>query len=157
MPLWTNPSLRRALAIPAGVEPRCYHLHVRAEGWGSTPDAHICARCGRDKGSGLGVQSLPSGSSFLDISLLLLRFFLILQIHFGLGHLIDLLTACCLQGWDGQADTSQSTRAGFDIWSPTKVSVIHFPPSLRFPLPHATKPGKTEPLHTVDATYSSSQ
>lgn len=51
------------LAVHAGCEPRCYHLSVWAEGWGLTPDAHICTRCGQDKGSGLGVQSLPRGFS----------------------------------------------------------------------------------------------
>jgi len=76
------------LRVAAGAEQRCHHPPKKTT-WRLRvllPGAHICARCGRDEGPGLGAQSLPSGSSSLEGSLSLLGFIFVLQINFGLAR-----------------------------------------------------------------------
>lgn len=91
MPFWADLSLHRLHRCPSLLEvsrvvPSFFIYKLKMEGF-FAPEAHISARCGWDKGPGLGVWSLPSDSSFFEISLSLLRFIFILRINFGLSSL----------------------------------------------------------------------
>lgn len=160
MPLWVDPSLHRLRCRPSLVEVSCvvtvlFISELQTEVF--APEAHICSRCGWDKGPGLGVQSLPSGSSFLEISLSLLRFIFLLQMNFGLTR----SPAAPIPSQLGLRRAGKGRQAPCEpqvqlegVWYlvPNKGLRDSF-----FSLPSVSKPGKTEPPHTVDATYSSSQ